>query len=134
MEFPKRTKKQNNSLHLFCEQIAEAFNDSGYEQKLTFSSKLDAPWTKEAVKLVFKKIAKAMYNKTSTTELTTQELSKIGQVLERYLSEQGLTIPFPNYEELLIKIEEEEERKKNYQSFKNRMSPEDRQKYEKAFE
>jgi len=62
-----------------------------------------------------------------------QEISKVGQVLERYLSEQGITIPFPNYEELLIKIEEAEERKKNYQSFKNKLSPEDRKKYNIAF-
>ena len=133
MEFPKRTKKQNNSCHLWFRTIAEIWNEVGYEMKITFSSKLDAPWTEESVKLVFKKIAKAMYDKSSTTELTTQQISKVGQVLERYLSEQGLTIPFPNYEELLIKIEETEERKKNYQSFKNKMSPSDRKKYNKAF-
>ena len=133
MEFPKRTKKQNDSAHLWFEQIADCWNDSGYEMKITFSSKLDCPWTKDSVKIVFKKIAKAMYNKNSTTELTTQELSKVGQVLERYLSEQGISVPFPNYEQVLISMEEEEKRKENYKKFKDKMSPEDKNKYNKMF-
>ena len=58
-DFPKRTKKQNDSLHLFCEQIAEAFNSAGYEQKITFGT-IDCPWTKESVKAIFKKISNAM--------------------------------------------------------------------------
>jgi small-conductance mechanosensitive channel len=64
---------------------------------------------------------------------TDQELSKVGQILERYLSEQGITVPFPNYEELLIKLEDEEQKKKNYKNFKEKLSPEDKEKYNKMF-
>jgi hypothetical protein len=132
-DFPKRTGQQNKSLHKWAELIAESWNDSGYEMKLTFSSKLDAPWTKESVKLVIKKISKAMYNKPHTSDLTTQELTKVGDVLNRYLAEQGISVPFPSIEEVIRMQDAEEERKKNYKQFKDNLSNEERKQYNKAF-
>jgi hypothetical protein len=99
-EFPKRSPAQNRAVHKWFELIGEEWNGAGYEQKLTFGT-IDTPWTKESVKIMFKKIAFAMYDKKHTSDLTTKELTEVSEVLNRGLAEQGLHIPFPSLSELM---------------------------------
>lgn len=99
-QFPKRSSAQNRSAHKWFQLIADEWNGAGYEQKITYGT-IDTPWTKESVKAIFKKIAYAMYEKKSTTELTTKELKEVQEVLNRGLAEQGIHIPWPSLEELI---------------------------------
>ena len=100
MENPlKRTDKQNNSIHLWFRQIGEVLNDAGFEQKITIGG--DIPWTEWSIKVLFVKIAKAMYGKKHTADLTTLELTKVSEVLNRLLGDQGIHIPFPSVESVM---------------------------------
>ena len=95
----QRTGKQNNSGHLWYRQIAIVLNDAGYEQKITFGTS-DAPWTEGSVKILFSKISNAMYQKPHTSDLTTKEFTKVAEVLNRLLGEQGISVEFPSAEEI----------------------------------
>ena len=120
----KRTPLQNNAGHLWFRMLAEELNNAGYEQKITFGTE-DAPWTEFAVKVMFKKIAKAMYGKHHTSELSKKEFSMVAETLNRVISEKGISVPFPDYEEMLHKEE--------YEKYKNRMPENERKDFETAF-
>ena len=97
----KRTSTQNNSIHLLCEMYAEALNDSGYEMKAVLAVKeVDVPWSKETIKeVLFKPIMLAMFDKKSTTELTTKEVSEVYETLNRHLASKfGVSVSFPSRE------------------------------------
>jgi hypothetical protein len=99
MEENQRTPKQNDSAHLWFRQIADVLNDAGYEQMITIGT-ADTPWTEWSIKVLFVKIAKAMYGKAHTSELTTRQLSEASEVLNRVLGEKGIYVPFPSLEEV----------------------------------
>jgi hypothetical protein len=99
-DYPKRTLPQNNSIHLWFEHIAQELNNAGYEQKLTIGT-VDVPWSKESVKWMFKKIARAQFDKGHTSELTTKELTEVSETLNRVLAEKGIHITFPSAETLM---------------------------------
>jgi hypothetical protein len=130
-EFPQRTDKQNRAGHKWFRDLAEALNDTDFQQKITFGTE-DCEWTEWAVKAMYNKIAVAMYGKSSS-QLNTQQFTRVSENLNRIVSEKGFSIPFPSMEELLIQQEQEEARKEEYRKFKNKMSPDDRKKYNKAF-
>ena len=95
----KRTKKQNNSLHKWCEQWSETLNQEGHTVRQTLKQDWDTMWSKLLFKeLVVKKLAKAMFGKTSTTQLTTKEIDQIVDVVTKNLSEYGFVL-FPSEDE-----------------------------------
>jgi len=95
----KRTKKQNNSLHKWCEQWSETLNEEGHTVRQTLKQDWDTMWSKLLFKeLVVKKLSKAMFGKTSTTQLTTKEIDQIVDVVTKNLSEYGF-VPFPSEDE-----------------------------------
>lgn len=108
MEEKKRTIKQNNSLHMFCELLAQELTDAGYDMKKTLKPTVDIPWTGESIKkFIWKPIQESMFGKASTTELTTAEVSKVYDVINRHIGERfGLYVPFPNMEELINNYEQ----------------------------
>ena len=61
------------------------------------------PWTPASVKeCLWREIQKIMTTKKSTTELTTDEITKIYDVLNLFISENfHVHIPFPSEEERL---------------------------------
>ena len=93
----QRTPKQNNSLHLFCEQAAEALTDAGYDIQKTIVHQMDVPWSATAFKeLIWRQAQKTYLGKVSTTELTTKEVDGVYDVVNRYLSQFGIHIPWPH--------------------------------------
>lgn len=98
-----RTNLQNKSLHLWFTHLSNALNDAGLSTvKVLELKKADIPWTPVTVKeLLFKQLMEAMYQKTSTTQLTTKELTKVSEVLTRHLAEKlGLQVDWPSIESL----------------------------------
>jgi len=93
----KRTDKQNKSLHLFCGLLAEELNNSGLDMKKVLKPSIDIAWTSDSIKeYLWRPIQKVMFQKQSTTELETAEVSQVYEVLNRHLSEKfGITVPFP---------------------------------------
>jgi len=95
-----RTIKQNASLHVYCELLAEALNDAGYDMKKTLKPEVDIPWRKESVKEhLWKPIQKALTGKESTTDISTVEPSEIYDVLNRHIGEKfGVHVDWPSIE------------------------------------
>lgn len=93
----KRTKKQNNSLHLFCDQLAEELTDNGISLQV-FIKDLSVDLTGENVKSAIRAIGKAKFGKTSTADLTTKELQACYEEINRHISQWGIHVPFPSEE------------------------------------
>lgn len=103
MNRKQRTSQQNKSLHKFCELLAEALNEAGYEMKAVLAVKqVDIPWNKDRVKdVLWKPLQEAMTGKESTTELNTVDPSEIYEVLNRHISQNfGVHVPWPSEESL----------------------------------
>ena len=99
----KRTDRQNRALHLYFTQVAEALNEAGYDMKKTLKHDVDIPWQSETVKeYIWRKVQIAYLRKPSTTQLTTKELDKVYEVVNRMLGEKtSVYVPFPSLETLL---------------------------------
>lgn len=97
----QRTTQQNRALHKGARILAETLNDAGLDAKKTLKPEASIPWTMEMIlDLMYKPIMSAMYpDTTSTTELTTKQVSYIWEVMNRHLSERfGIAVPFPGDE------------------------------------
>ena len=103
----QRSLKQNSSAHLWFTHIADTFNDSGLDMQATLAKRVGLRWTPEAVKeCLFKVLAKAMYNKDSTAQLTSKEFAKVAEMLADVIArDYGVTVSYPSLSSL------EEERK-----------------------
>ena len=93
----QRTPTQNNALHKYFELVAEALNDAGYDIQKTITHQMDIPWAKESVKeLIWRQAQKTYLGKISTTELSTKDIDGIYDIVNRYLSQFGISVPFPS--------------------------------------
>ncbi len=102
---PKRTKRQNDALHLYLSKVATALNDAGYSiQDVLSNFTMELDWTPNSVKeILWRQPMKSMLHKDSTTDMTTKEIDQIYLVLNRFLGEKlhMESIPFPSIEELM---------------------------------
>lgn len=97
-----RTEKQNNALHLYFRMIAEALNDAGLDMKVVLKPEVDIPWTEDSVKkFLWKPIQEIYLTKKSTTELNTEEINKVYEILTRHIGEKfGIFVKFPSIEDI----------------------------------
>jgi hypothetical protein len=96
----KRSIQQNKAMHLWAEQWSVMLNQGGHTVRQTLKEDWDTMWSKYLFKeLIIKKLAKAMFDKESTTELTSKEINQIVDIVSKNLSNYGY-IPFPDIEEL----------------------------------
>ena len=93
----KRTTKQNNSIHLWFEEVARELNDRGIDMRVLVKN-LQVSHTKDSIKGVWKAIAEAKYGKKSTTELTTKEVDEVFDEFNKLLAEFDIHLPFPSNE------------------------------------
>lgn len=91
----QRTLTQNRALHLFCQWLADALNDAGYDMRRTLREDVDMPWNQNSVKeYLWRPIQTAMTDKQSTKDITTVEPTAIHEVLSRHLGERlGVQCP-----------------------------------------
>lgn len=96
----KRTTIQNNAIHVYFRLLAEELNNAGWDMKKTLKESIDIPWSEDRVKeFLWKPIQDAQLGKKSTTELTTSEVDKIYETLNRHLGEKlGVYVRFPSDE------------------------------------
>ena len=98
-----RTPTQNNCLHQYCDELATALNEAGYERTIDspiLSEPIELPWDKQSIKeCLWHKVQLAQTGKDSSTDLTTVECSAIYEVLHRYIASKfGINVPWPTYE------------------------------------
>ena len=99
----QRTIQQNKALHVLFDLLAEELNSSGYDMRKTLKESIEIPWGKESVKeYLWKPIQGAMFQKRSTTELTTTDIDKVFETLNRHLGERfSLHVDFPSVEDVM---------------------------------
>lgn len=100
-----RTESQNKALHLYFTQLAEMLNDAGLDMRKVLKPSISIPWTSQTIKEnLWKPIMKAQTDKSSTTELTTKEITEIYDTINRHLSEKfGISVEWPSLESLINK-------------------------------
>ena len=94
----QRTLTQNAAMHLYCDHLAEAFNDAGFTVRTVLKEDWDVSWTAILVKeLIWKAFQKAKYGTLSTTEMTTKQVSEIFDDININLGEKfGMHVAFPD--------------------------------------
>ena len=98
----QRTLTQNRAIHLYFTHISEELNAAGLDMKKVLKPEIDISWTPQSVKeYLWRPVQKSMVVKKSTTELTSDEVTKIYEVLNRFLSEKhSVAVAFPSMESL----------------------------------
>ena len=97
----KRTLKQNNAIHLYCELLAKELNTLGLDMRVVLKPDYRIWWTTESIKEnIFKPVVNAMYSVDSTTKLEKQQVDKVHEQIMQMLGEKfGVEyIPFPSIE------------------------------------
>ena len=100
----KRTLKQNKSLHKYCDMLADELNMAGYDMKKVLKPGIDIMWTPESVKnYLWRPVMHAMFDKISTTELETKDVTKVYETLNRHTASRfGISVVFPSEEEQML--------------------------------
>ena len=99
-----RTNPQNNSIHLYCQLLADALNDAGYDMRtFPFKDGLSVPWSKDTVKRVFWiPVQESQVGTEHTRQLTTKEVNVVYEALDRAMSQKvGVHVEFPSREPAL---------------------------------
>ena len=101
----QRTSRQNRSGHLFFRHVADELNSAGLDMQTVLQKRVGIRWTEVSVKeALFKVLAKAMYNKTSTAQLTKAEFTKVAEMLSDVLArDYGVSVEYPSEESLAQK-------------------------------
>jgi hypothetical protein len=104
-----RTLTQNRSIHKYCAQLAEAFNDAGLDMNQVLAEGTSIPWSEEKVKSdIWKVVQLAAIGKESTTKLEANEVSKVYDIVNRHISQTfGIFIPWPCRDTLINKSQGE---------------------------
>ena len=102
-----RTVLQNASMHKYYTLVATALNDGGFtmQKVLEMIKKIELEWTMISVKdVIWRNFQKALLNKESTTELDSNEVTKVYKNIDFWLSsEVGIKhIDFPSKESLIF--------------------------------
>lgn len=97
----QRTPRQRKALEVFCDHLAEALNDAGYDLRRFFDErpKIDIPWTQELVKkYIWKKLQVVVIGKESTADADPSEYAKVYDVLNRFMIDwKNIHVPWPGY-------------------------------------
>lgn len=103
IEKAQRTLSQNNAIHLYCEMLAEALNDGGWDMLKVLKPGAEIPWSMEKVKEnLWKAVQKEMFDFESTTKLNTAQVSEVYDVMNRHViaATNGVSVMFPSREGL----------------------------------
>lgn len=106
--YPKRTNQQNKALHvLFC-LLSENLNEAGLDMRKTLKPAIEISWTPITVKeYLWRPIQEAQLGKRSTTELTTVEIDKVFDTINKHMGEKfGLHTAFPSIDEVILRNRE----------------------------
>jgi len=83
------------------ERLSDILNENGLEMRVVLKPEYELWWNKQSVKThLFKPLMHVMYDKWHTADLTTKEIDKVFEMLQKMLGEKfGLEIVWPSIEE-----------------------------------
>ena len=93
----QRTIQQNRALHKYCAELAQELNNAGVSVEAVMKN-LEADFSMETVKMMWRAFAKAKYGKESTTQLTSKEINEVYDEVNRHISQFGIYMSFPSQE------------------------------------
>lgn len=97
----RRTNKQNRSMHLYCDWLAESLNEAGLDMRKVLKPSIEIPWTRYMVKeFLWKAVLKQRTGKETTTEMTRNEVDDILDILNAFVAQKGMHVRFPSKESL----------------------------------
>lgn len=104
------TKPQKASANLYCQLIADEFNNLGithYEVSIT-GKELESRYTKEMVRrTIWNPTQMMLYNSDSLTVLKKEQITDIALTIEQYLLQyKGISVVFPSIENVFDKLME----------------------------
>ena len=94
-----RTRRQENSYHLWFRMVAKQLNDAGMDMRACLKPDVEIPWSEESVKNhIWRPIQEILCDVESTTDLTTRDVDAIYQVISRHFAaKHGIQLPpFPD--------------------------------------
>ena len=100
----KRSTQENKALHVLFQNISYELNRLGLE--FTFKGikgmEIETTYTPDIVKnFIWEPLQKALLSKSSTTQLTHNDISMIFEILGKWFAENGIVIEFPSVESLM---------------------------------
>lgn len=97
-----RTRKQNNALHKWLGELADALNDAGLDMRRVIKQEVDIPWTLHSAKeFLWRPIQQAMTGHTSTTQPSTKDYIVIQDTLIAHLSRKfGVSVEWPSIDRM----------------------------------
>ena len=104
-KYPQRTLPQNAAIHLLFNLLAEELNNAGLDVNTVLRKDIAVSWSPFLVKeLIWKRVQKSYLGKKSTTQLKTNEIDPIFDIINRYLGEKfGVHCDFPSIETIMYK-------------------------------
>ncbi len=94
----QRSSAQNRALHKGCQEIADILVENGISLQVLLQH-LDVRPSMESIKAIYRDIARAKFEVTSTADLDTSQINKVWEDLSKAVSQStGVYIPFPSYE------------------------------------
>lgn len=100
-EVKLRSDKQRRAMELWFDMVAKALNKDGFDMRVFIDQGVDIMWTPYTVKeYLWRPMQQAILGKTTTRALTTDEIDKIYEPINKVMGERtGIHIPFPSIEE-----------------------------------
>jgi hypothetical protein len=99
-----RSDNQNNSLHLWLDQITTEAEHRGLTLDMWLKKPTEMKITESMLKDCFREMGRVMYNKKSTAKLDKYEFSELVFLFDKMVLERlGIDIEFPNIDLLLRK-------------------------------
>jgi hypothetical protein len=99
-----RSNTQNRALHLWIKHISDELNEMGqtfHYQGITGNT-FELPFNEHLVKeFTIKPIIKTLFNIDSTTKLTTENINQLIDVINKFMSDKGVCLPWPSIESLI---------------------------------
>ena len=94
----QRSLAQNRALHKWCTECATELSNAGITVQ-AFVKDIEADFTMETVKMMWRAFAKAKYGKESTTQLTSKQINEVYDECNRHLAKFEIHLPFPSQEQ-----------------------------------
>lgn len=108
-EEKQRTLLQNKCLHAFFTGVSDAARENNLTMQQILAQSVELEPTPMLIKELWRSIQVAMFQKMSTTELSTKEVQEVYEVFNRFLGEKfHIHVPWPSVEEQTMKSLTEE--------------------------
>lgn len=94
-----RTSRQNRAMHKYFGLLAGELNGAGLDMRKFLKPGIEIPWNAGTIKNnVWRPVQIIVTGKESTTQLKTDEPSKVYNVISRHISqEHGIYVPWPSF-------------------------------------